>query len=145
MRSRSGWPAVLVSALVFGFALYAVQRWLERGVVLSDVGGYQQYAEFVRAGNVPYSHQLNVPLAYPPASLVPWLLASYMSWSYATSFTILMGLCGLGCIVLIAATLRKVGAGPGRTWAALLLFAVSPVVLGSVFGTRFDLWPTLLA
>ena len=144
MRRRSSWPAGVAATLVFAFSLYAAQRWLERGG-LSDAGGYQQYAEFVRKGHVPYSHHVNFPLAYPPLSLVPFLLASYMSWSYATSFTILMGLCGAGCIALIARTLRKVDAGPGRTWAALLGFAVSPLVLGSVFGTRYDLWPTLLA
>jgi hypothetical protein len=135
---------VVAAALLFAFSLYAVQRWLEQGS-LSDVGGYHDYATFVRAGHVPYSDQANTPLAYPPAALVPWLLASYMSWSYATSFTILMGVCGAGCIALIATTLRTAGASGGRLWAALLLFAVSPLVLGSLFGTRYDLWPTLLA
>jgi uncharacterized membrane protein len=68
-----------------------------------------------------------------------------MSWSYATSFAILMGVCGAGCIALVAATLRRVGAGSGRTWLALLVFAVSPLALGSLFDARFDLWPALLA
>lgn len=144
MRARGSWPAVVTATLLFAFCLYAVQHWLEQGA-LSDVGGYHGYATFVRAGHVPYSHQASTPLAYPPAALVPWLVASYMSWSYATSFAILMGLCGAGCIVLIARTLRRVGASNGRIWAAVLLFAVSPLVLGSLFGTRYDLWPTLLA
>jgi hypothetical protein len=144
VKRRLSWPAMAVSALVFAFSLYAVQRWLEQGA-LSDVGGYHDYAQFVRAGHVPYSDQTNTPLAYPPLALVPWLLASYMRWSYATSFAILMGICGAGCIALIATALRKVEAGAARTWAALLLFAVSPVVLGSLFGTRYDLWPTMLA
>jgi hypothetical protein len=135
---------VLTATLVFAFSLYAVHRWLEQGV-LTDVGGYRDYADFVRAGHAPYSHPVHMPLAYPPLALVPWLLASYMRWSYATSFTILMGICGAGCIVLIATTLRKVEASAARIWAALLLFAVSPLVLGSLFGTRYDLWPTLLA
>jgi hypothetical protein len=135
---------MLAAALLFAFSLYAVQRWLERGA-LTDAGGYQDYATFIRAGHIPYSDQANTPLAYPPAALIPWLVASYMTWSYATSFTILMGLCGAGCIWLIATTLRRAGASRGRVWAALLLFALSPLVLGSVFGTRYDLWPTLLA
>jgi hypothetical protein len=133
-----------VSALLFAFALFAVQQWLEQGA-LTDAGGYHDYAMFVRAGHIPYSDQANTPLAYPPLALFPFLLASYMSWSYATSFTILMGVCGAGCIVLIATTLRRLGASRGRLWAALLLFAVSPLVLGALFGTRYDLWPTLLA
>jgi hypothetical protein len=144
VRRTSSWPAVVAAALLFAFSLFAVQHWLEQNF-LSDVGGYKDYAEFVRAGHVPYSDQATTPLAYPPFALVPWLVASYMSWSYATSFAILMGLCGAGCIVLIATTLRRVDASSGRIWAALLLFAVSPLVLGSLFGTRYDLWPTLLA
>lgn len=143
MRGRSSWPAAVAAALLFAFALYAVQRWLERDA-LTDTAGYHDYAMFVRAGNIPYSDP-NTVLAYPPAALVPWLIASYMSWSYATNFTILMGVCGIGCIALIATTLRRVDAGSWRLWAALLLFAVSPLVLGSLYGTRFDLWPTLLA
>ena len=134
----------MTAAILFAFSLYAVQHWLERGL-LEDVHGYKAYAAFVRGGHVPYSDQSHTPLAYPPASLVPFLLASYMRWSYATSFTILMWLCGAGCIGLIATTLRKVGASSQRIWAALFLFAVSPLVLGSLFGTRYDLWPTLLA
>ena len=56
-----------------------------------------------------------------------------------------MGVCGAGCIVAAALALRAVDAGAARTWAALLAFGVSPLVLGSLFDTRFDLWPTLLA
>ena len=61
------------------------------------------------------------------------------------STALVMGLCGAGCVALLAATLREVGASAARVWAALLLFAVSPLVLGSLFDTRFDLWPALLA
>jgi hypothetical protein len=144
VKRDSSWPTLVAAALLFAFSLYAVQRWLERGALM-DVGGYQDYATFVRAGHIPYTDQTNHPLAYPPAALIPWLVASYMRWSYTTSFTIVMGFCGLGCIALIARTLRKAGAGSGRIWAGVLLFAVSPLVLGSLFGTRYDLWPTLLA
>jgi hypothetical protein len=73
------------------------------------------------------------------------LLPAYMSWSYATSFAVLMGVCGAACIAAAASALRAVGAGADRTWAVLLAIGVAPLVLGSLFDTRFDLWPTLLA
>jgi hypothetical protein len=138
---RSSWPAGLAAAILFAFSLYALQRWLEQGQ-LSDVGGYQHWAQLLRAGQVPYR---DFAFEYPPAALGPMYLASYMSWSYATSFAVLMGVCGAGCIALLAATLRAVEASAARIWAALLLFAVSPLALGSLFDTRFDLWPALLA
>jgi hypothetical protein len=140
-RGRGTWTAAAAAAVLLGLSFYALLRWLERGQ-LSDVGGYQQHATAIRAGQVPYR---DFPFEYPPAALPPMLLAAYMSWSYATSFAVLMGVCGAGCIAAAASALRAVGAGAERTWAALLAVGVSPLVLGALFDTRFDLWPTLLA
>jgi uncharacterized membrane protein len=115
--------------------------WLEQGQ-LSDVPVYVHYAGRVRAGAVPYR---DFRFEYPPAALPALLLPAYMSWSYATSFAVLMGVCGAGCIAAAASALSAVGARAERTWVALLAIGVSPLVLGSLFDTRFDLWPTLLA
>jgi Glycosyltransferase family 87 len=73
------------------------------------------------------------------------LLPAYTTWSYVTSFAVLMGVCGAGCIAAAASALRAVGAGADRIWTGLLAIGVSPLLLGSLFDTRFDLWPTLLA
>jgi uncharacterized membrane protein len=56
-----------------------------------------------------------------------------------------MGLCGAGCIATAAAILRVLGARRWRSAAALLAIGVSPLALGALFDTRFDLWPALLA
>jgi hypothetical protein len=130
-----------VAAVLLGFSFYALQRWLEQGQ-LSDVGVYRHYATLMRGGAVPYR---DFPVEYPPAALPSFLVPAYMSWSYATSFAVLMGVCGAGCLAAAAAALRAVGAGAARTWTGLLAIGVSPLVLGSLFDTRFDLWPTLLA
>jgi Glycosyltransferase family 87 len=130
-----------VAAVLLGFSFYALQRWLEQGQ-LSDVGVYRHYATLMRGGAVPYR---DFQVEYPPAALPSFLVPAYMSWSYATSFAVLMGVCGAGSLAAAAAALRAVGAGTARTWTALLAIGVSPLVLGSLFDTRFDLWPTLLA
>ena len=140
-RGRGTWIAAAAGAVLLGISFYALITWLEQGQ-LSDVGGYQQHATAIRAGQVPYR---DFPFEYPPAALPPMLLPAYMSWSYATSFAVLMGVCGAACIAAAASVLRAVGAGAERTWAVLLAIGVAPLVLGSLFDTRFDLWPTLLA
>jgi len=140
-RERTNWAAVAVASALFGFSFYALVTWLEQGN-LSDVPVYVHYADLMRGGAFPYR---DFPFEYPPAALPVMLVPSYMSWSYATSFAVLMGVCGAGCIALVASALREVEAGAVRTWAALLLIGASPLILGSLFDTRYDLWPTLLA
>jgi hypothetical protein len=130
-----------VAAVLLGISFYALISWLEQGQ-LSDVPVYVHYSGLVRGGAVPYR---DFAFEYPPAALPPMLLAAYLPWSYATSFAVLMGICGAGCIAAAAYALRTAGADATRTWAALLAIGVAPLVLGSLFDTRFDLWPTLLA
>jgi hypothetical protein len=126
---------------VLGASFYIVVRWHEQGV-LSDVSGYQERAAAIRAGGVPYR---DFPFEYPPAALPAMLLPAYMSWSYATSFAVLMGACGAGCIAAAASALRAVGASVDRAGLALLAIGLSPLFSGPLFETHFDLWPTLLA
>ena len=140
-RERTNWAAVAVAAVLLAISFYVLTRWLEQGR-LSDVPVYVHYAGLVRGGAVPYR---DFRFEYPPAALPPLLLPAYMSWSYATSFAVLMGVCGAGCLAAAALALRAVGAGTERTWPVLLAIGVAPLVIGSVFDTRFDLWPTLLA
>jgi hypothetical protein len=140
-RGRGTWLAAGAAAVLLGISFYAVVAWLEQGQ-LSDVPLYANWAGLARHGGVPYR---DFAFDYPPAALPPMLLAEYLPWSYATSFAVVMGACGAACIVAAAVALRGVGATADRTWAALLTIGVAPLVLGSLFPTRFDLWPTLLA
>ena len=108
---------------------------------MSDVLLYQRYAGLMRTGRLPY----HFAYVYPPASIPVLLLPAYLPWTYATSFAVVMGVFGAGCIAAAAVALRTVGASGTRTSLALLLIGISPLVLGSLFVQRFDLWPTLLA
>jgi hypothetical protein len=130
-----------VSAVVFAISLYVVIRWFETNR-LSDLTVYQAYARDVRSGAVPYR---DFPFEYPPAALPALALPAYMGWSFATSFAVLMGALGGACIAAAASALQAAGAGVQRSWVVLLAIGVSPLVLGSLVVTHFDLWPTLLA
>jgi glycosyl transferase family 87 len=138
---RGTWAAAGAAAVLLALSFYALISWLEQGQ-LSDVPVYVHYSRLIRGSAVPYR---DFTFEYPPAALPALLLPAYMSWSYATSFAVLMGACGAGCIAAAASALRAVGAGAMRTWAGLLAIGVSPLLLGSLFDTRYDLWPTLLA
>src|SRR5438067_11441871 len=138
---RGTWTAAGAAAVLLALSFYTLVSWLERGQ-LSDVPVYLHYSHLVRSGAVPYR---DFKFEYPPAALPALLLPAYMTWSYATSFAVLMGACGAGCIAAAASALRAVGASAARRWVGLLAIGVSPVVLGSLFDTRFDLWPALLA
>jgi glycosyl transferase family 87 len=140
-RNETNWAAAAAAAALLAFSFYAVVTWLEQGR-LADVPLYQHYAGLMRGGAVPYR---DFGFEYPPAALPAMLLPEYMSWSYATSFAVLMGVCGGACIAAAASALGAVGASAERTWIGLLAIGASPLVLGSLFPTRFDLWPTLLA
>ncbi len=140
-RARGTWAAAAAAAVLLGISFYVLITWLEHGQ-LSDVPLYAHWAQLVRHGGVPYR---DFAFDYPPAALPPMLAAEWMPWSYATSFAVLMGLCGAACIVAAASALRAVDAGVARRWAVLLASGASPLVLGSLFDTRFDPWPTLLA
>ena len=141
MSRRGTWTAAGTAAVLLALSFYALISWLEQGQ-LSDVPVYLHYSRLVRGGAMPYR---DFKFEYPPAALPALLLPAYMTWSYATSFAVLMGACGAGCIAAAGSALRAVGAGAARTWAALLAIGVAPLLLGSLFDTRFDLWPTLLA
>ncbi|HEV8459849.1 MAG TPA: glycosyltransferase 87 family protein [Gaiellaceae bacterium] len=82
-------------------------------------------------GLVPYR---DFPVEYPPGAL-PVFVAPAPFADYASAFGWLMAGCGVA-LVLVVAQLRI---------SAAFFVAVSPLLVGSLILTRFDLWPALLA
>src|SRR5258705_1996548 len=83
----------------------------------------------MRDGELPYR---DFPVEYPPGALPAFLAPTYFG-NYQLTFARLMAICGMLCLGLTAL------ARPAR-WG-LPLLAVSPLLLGSIVLTRFDLWP----
>jgi uncharacterized membrane protein len=103
---------------------------------------YGGFAHSVFAGHVPYRDFF---MEYPPGALAVFLPPeAFGAAHYNAAFKALMTLCGTATIVVLALLLVRLGATRGRLWAALLLFAVSPVALGPISLNTYDAWPALL-
>ncbi len=101
----------------------------------------------MRAGDRPYRSYL---IEYPPgalaAFLVPELSAAPEHFAgYNKAFERWMALCGVAMIVALAVSLAALGRSLAAGAAAVGLAALSPLLLGSVILSRFDLWPTVLS
>ena len=97
-----------------------------------DTPIYQRYGEAMADGQVPYR---DFAVEYPPAAL-PVFRLPIEGGDYDATFEGLMAAAGVGVVLLVAAL--------KTSWWAPLFVAVSPLLLGSVVLSRFDLWPALL-
>ena len=137
--------AIAAAAVVVFVALCAVLGDVWRGgAAISDLPVYQGHGDAVAGGALPYR---DVRLEYPPGALaafVPPSLATDGEVGYARAFAVLMCASGVAAIVFAALALARLGAGPARTAAALAVPAASPLLLGPLLLTRFDLLPAAL-
>jgi len=107
-----------------------------------DVHLYQGFAAAVFDGRVPYRDFF---MEYPPGALAVFLPpAAFGSSHYNAAFKCLMALCGIATLLLVACLLVRLGVSTVRLWAALLLFALSPLALGPISLNTYDAWPALL-
>ena len=103
-----------------------------------DTPVYESYGEAMADGDVPYR---DFRVEYPPGALPVFLAPALADVDYRGAFEWLMALCGGGMIVAVALSARQLGLGFGT----LAFVALSPLAIGSVILTRFDLWPAMLA
>jgi len=84
-------------------------------------------------------------MEYPPGALAVFLPpAAFGSSHYNAAFKCLMALCGIATLLLVATLLAKIGVSATRLWAAVMLFALSPLALGPISLNTYDAWPALL-
>jgi hypothetical protein len=118
--------------------------WLARNQIV-DTPVYETYGDEMATWHAPY---LDFGVEYPPAALPIFLVPSVGnegdSDAYRRSFETLMAACGAVLILSLAVALVALEASLVRYCSALALAAVSPLLLGSVVLTRFDLWPAAL-
>jgi uncharacterized membrane protein len=143
---RAAAASALVALAVFGFAWALLHRGFYTHDQIVDTPVYQRYGDAMLDGQVPYR---DFRVEYPPAALPVFLLPAIGDHrdelSYRRSFERLMAICGLLAVAGAALALIALRAEPERRLAALAFVTLSPLLLGSVILTRFDLWPTALA
>jgi hypothetical protein len=103
---------------------------------IADTPIYERYGEAMTDGRVPYR---DFAVEYPPAALPVFLLPALGSGNsddFRRRFEGLMAGLGVACAVLVAVVASSL-------WAPVYVGA-APVLLGSVYLSRFDLWPAAL-
>src|SRR5438093_4368621 len=130
-----------VALLTPVWALLHVSFWGTTKIV--DTPLYQRYGDAILAGKVPYR---DFRLEYPPGALPAFVLPSLgPSDRYDGIFNALMFVCAVALVVAVAWALTALGRSGFELYAPVVFVALSPLLLGSVFPNRFDLWPAALA
>jgi hypothetical protein len=111
-----------------------------------DTPLYQEYGDRVVDGDVPYR---DVRIEYPPGALPTFVVPSLLAGdgdeaTFRRGFETLMWMSGAACLLAVMFTLRCVSASSTRLAAAAAFVALAPLALGSVFLSRYDLWPAAL-
>jgi len=116
---------------------------------LIDTPVYQRYGNAIANGKVPYR---DFEVEYPPGALPVFALPGLaepgrdqeVSTGFRRTFETLMWLCGAAALIAMAAILRALRRNTLNVWGALCFAAITPLLLGSVILSRFDLWPAAL-
>ncbi len=117
------------------------------GGQLIDTPIYAHYGDEMRAGLVPYR---DFAVEYPPVALPAFLIPSLIAGSgsdfgaYVRGFEVLMATCGVLAMGLGVLVLARQHVGPPRLIVGVAFAALTPLLIGSVILSRYDLWPTAL-
>lgn len=116
--------------------IFALQRGPLAEGVITDVPLYREVAARIWDGEVPYR---DVELEYPPLAALLLSAADIPGLRYGFVFSALMLLSLLVVIVAVDGIARRLELGRGRRIAALGAVALSPLALGGLMQTRYDL------
>lgn len=135
MTLRRGLPWLVV-ALAVAVWVVPFQLGFYSDQVITDIPTYRAAYEHMAAGDVPYR---DFSLEYPPLAAGLFWLAGVLPGAYGTAFSALMliALCATALGVLALA--RALGLDQRRQVLAGVAVAVSPLLLGGLVATRYDM------
>lgn len=141
--------APLIGAL--GVALF-VASWIAihygffaRGQV-RDTPLYEYYGDATVHGYLPYR---DFGVDYPPGALQAFVIPSLWAGpnhvsSYQRIFDFEMALCGAAVVRLVAFVLGRRHASTARIATGVAIAATTPLLLGWIILSRYDLWPAMV-
>jgi hypothetical protein len=160
IRAKATKRSMLVIACLAGMLFLGSWAAIHHGFYnqrqIIDTPLYQRYGDWMMHGSVPYR---DFAIEYPPGALPAFVLPAIgnsgdanaasvpyvVRTAYRRNFEFLMAACGLASIALLAVALRRLDSSNGRSAAALAVLAITPLLLGPVMLSRFDLWPVMIA
>ena len=117
------------------------------GGQLIDTPTYASYANEMQAGLLPYR---DFALEYPPLALPAFLIPSLIAGNgndfsaYGRAFELLMAACGASAMGLGVVVLARQRVGTFRLIVGVAFATLTPLLIGSVILSRYDLWPAAL-
>jgi len=148
MKIRTGIAVTAGCVAVFLGSWSLVHHlWYHANGTGGDTAFYQGYAQQTVMGRMPYR---DFSIEYPPGFLIPALAPDatadpYDFYSYTRAFDRWMSGAGVVLILLAAVALARLRATPRQFAGALGFIAVSPLLLGNLVLTRYDMWVAALA
>ena len=155
--SRRTLALLVVASVLLAIGCFAVVWSQADDASAWDVPRYQAFGARMAEGEVPYR---DFRLEYPPGALPAFVLPIHGFGStdgpvwepelnaparrYARSFALLMLALLVSTVIATATSLRLLRAPLSQCGAALGLLALSPLLLGELVLTRFDMWPAAL-
>jgi len=103
---------------------------------ISDIPTYEAAYRQMADGAVPYR---DFALEYPPLAAAIFWVAGILPVSYGAGFSFLMMVALVLTVIPVTLTARALGLGLARQVAAGGIVALSPLLLGGLLETRFDL------
>ncbi len=138
--------AVASAAIGFVIAWYLIHHGWYRLDRQWDTREYAKYARYIVVrGLVPYR---DFSVEYPPLALpvflLPRLIAGNGFSGYMEVFELMMAACGVIAASLAAFVLAAQRVATRQLVCGVALLAFSPLLLGAVVLSRYDLFPTML-
>lgn len=145
MTSKAIGPVLVGCALLLTSWLLLTHVGFWKRGQQADTYVYQGYGRNMLDGQVPYR---DFPVEYPPAALPTFILPEIghpTAATYRFRFEWLMALLGGVALVCVDVALRALRAADTTRLGVEAVIGVSPLILGPLVLSRFDLWPAALS